>query len=411
MLQSELFTRTSKTLPKDERSKSAQLLIRAGFIDKLASGVYTFLPLGFLVLNKLEKLISDEMERVSGQRVIMPALIPKDNWQETKRWDNFDALFKLKEENVEYGLGATHEEVVVPLVKKYVSSYKDLPFSVFQIQNKFRNEKRAKSGILRTREFLMKDLYSFHATEKDLDSYYEKVKGSYLKIFRDLGISKDTYFTLASGGTFSGLSHEFQTITEAGEDEIFICNKCKVAVNSDVASKRVKCFKCGKVLKEVKKSIEVGNIFKLGDKYSKAFGLEFVDSKGEKRNVLMGTYGIGLPRLIGAVVEVLSDENGIVWPDLISPFSYHLIQIENKVKKEALKIYRTLQKLNLEVIYDDRIDKSPGEKFTDCDLIGVSTRIVVSKKTLAKNSVELKLRREKKKRLVKIKDLSRVLTK
>jgi len=411
MFQSKLFTKTIKEAPKEEISRSAQLLIKAGFIDKLSAGVYSFLPLGLRVLDKIEKIISDEMESIGGQRILMPGLIPKTNWERTGRWGDFDALFKLKgQSEAEYALGATHEEVVVPLMKNYIKSYKDLPLSVFQIQDKFRNEIRVKSGILRTREFLMKDLYSFHASEKDLDDYYEKVKKSYEKIFKKTGIAKQTYLTLASGGTFSEFSHEFQTITSSGEDTIFICSKCRTAINKEIMGKTQKCWKCSKNITQEEKAIEVGNIFKLKDKYSKPFDLNFTDKDGIKRIVLMGCYGIGLPRLMGAIVEALQDEKGIVWPESVAPFRFHLIPIENnqKIKKAADGLYKTLQKQGQEVIYDDRQDKSAGEKFVDCDLIGIPYRIIISEKTLKSDCVEIKERNKNKAKLINVKNLSQI---
>jgi prolyl-tRNA synthetase len=412
MLQSKLFTKTIKESPRDEESKAAQLLIRAGFIDKLASGVYTFLPLGLMTLDKIRKIISEEMESLSAQEILMPTLIPKKILEKTNRWKELDVLFKLEgRTGLKYALGATHEEVVVPLVKKQISSYKELPFAVFQIQNKFRDELRAKSGILRTREFLMKDLYSFHSSEEDLNEYYEKVKKSYFKIFKRLGIAEDTYLTLASGGTFSDYSHEFQTVTESGEDTIHTCLKCGIAVNKEIINENYSCPECGGKLSEGKRAIEVGNIFKLKERYTEPFNFKFTNKKGEKEFVTMGCYGIGLPRLIGAAVEISHDSKGIVWSKEMAPFSVHLIALEEGVKKESDKIYQTLQKNKVEVIYDDREEKNPGEKFADCDLIGIPYRIVVSKKTLDKKSVEVKKRNQEKKKLVKTKDLLSFLEK
>jgi len=406
MLQSKLFTKTIKESPKEEESKAAQLLIRAGFVDKLAAGVYTFLPLGLKVLDNIRNIISEEMKEISAQEILMPALVPKKNWSQTKRWEELDVLFKLEgRTGIKYGLGATHEEVVVPLIKKHAFSYKDFPFAVFQIQDKFRDELRAKSGLLRTREFLMKDLYSFHTSEDDLNDYYEKVKDSYFKIFKRIGIEKETYLTLASGGTFSDYSHEFQTVTDAGEDIVYICPKCKIAVNKEIIKDNPSCPKCGGQLKEKKKSIEVANIFKLKEKYTEPFDFKYTDENGKKKLVTMGCYGIGLPRLMGAIVEISRDNKGIIWPEEVAPFSFHLVYLGEKVRKEADKIYQTLQKTEAEVIYDDREDKNPGEKFADCDLIGIPWRIVISEKTLEKNSVEIKKRNQKKVRLVKIKDL------
>lgn len=412
MLQSKLFTKTTKEFPKGEISKSTQFLIKAGFVDKLGAGIYTFLPLGLRVLDKIEKIITEEMEGVSGQRISMPALIPRKNWQQTGRWKNFDSLFRLKGKGkMEYGLGATHEEVVVPLIKKYVSSYRDLPLAVFQIQDKFRDELRVKSGLLRTREFLMKDLYSFHTSEKDLESYYEKVKKAYLRIFKKLEISDKTYLTLASGGTFSKHSHEFQTITSAGEDIIYVCSKCKVALNKELIKGKAKCWQCGKALSEKAKAIEIANIFKLKDKYTKPFDFRFTDKNGQKKLVVMGCYGIGLPRLMGAVVEISHDKKGIIWPESIAPYKFHLVPVgeSREVKKTADSIYKSLQKAKQEVIYDDRQGRSIGEKFADCDLIGVPYRLVVSEKSLEKDCLEVKKRDKEGVKLVKIKKLSQLV--
>ena len=414
MKQPQLFVKISREFPKDEASKSAQFLLRAGFIDKLTAGVYTYLPLGLRVFEKIEMIIDSEMRSIGGQRVLMPSLVPRINWQITGRWDRFDALYKLKGRNkLEYALGATHEEVVVPLVKKYVSSWRDLPLAVFQIQNKFRNEFRAKSGILRTREFLMKDLYSFHRSEDDLDKFYQTVQRSYNNIFKKLGILSKTYLTLAPGGTFSKYSHEYQTITSAGEDLVYFCSKCRVALNKELIINKTKseCWKCGRKLLEQYKSIEVANIFKLKEKYTKPFDFKFTDKDGKKKLVLMGCYGIGLGRLMGAVVEIHHDDLGIIWPRSIAPFEIHLLQIgdSKEVRKISEEIYRSLQKAGHEVIYDDRVQVTPGEKFIDCDLIGVPLRIVVSEKTLKKKSVEIKKRSQKKLELVKVSHLLKYL--
>jgi len=412
MLQSKLFCKTSKEISKETESVSGKLLCRAGFVSQLMAGVYTFLPLGFRVLQKIEAVIRENMAKppVNGQEMLMPALTPKESWQKTGRWENFDALFKLKGRGEkDYALASTHEEVIAPLAKKIIFSYKDLPFYVFQIQTKFRNEARAKSGILRTREFLMKDLYSFNAEEKDLDAYYDKMDEVYLRIFKEFGIRDDrsknkiTYKTLASGGTFSKYSHEYQTVTESGEDTIYICQKCFVAVNKEIKEKSDICPNCGKKTSfEEKKTVEVGNIFKLGTKYSLPFGLTFRAKDGKEKPVIMGCYGLGLSRIMGAVAEVKNDKNGIIWPRNIAPYLVHLLWIENnaKVRGAAQKIYDDLQKNGVEVLYDDREDKTAGEKFVEADLIGIPFRLVVSEKTLEKNSVEIKERIEESVKLV-----------
>ena len=404
MKQSQLFTKVSKGVQKDDISVNAQLLIRAGFIDKLMAGIYSFLPLGFLVLKKIEKIIREEMQAIGARELLLPALHPKEIWQESGRWETPE-MFKLKShQDKDYGLGWTHEEVITPLVKKFVQSYRDLPVYVYQIQDKFRDELRAKSGLLRGIEFIMKDLYSFHTSEQDLDSYYEKVKAAYFKIFERCGLGKDIFLTLASGGTFSQYSHEFQTSTPYGEDEIYLCPTCKVAVNKEIIKDHSFCPKCKKKELEVRKSIEVGNIFKLKEKYTQIFDFKFKDKTGKDEFVLMGCYGIGLGRLMGAIVEVHHDAAGVRWPEEVAPFRVHLIKIGDSsgVKAAADKIYDDLQKKSIEVLYDDREAKTPGEKFAEADLIGIPIRLVISEKTLKADSVELKKRTEGSVELIKI---------
>ncbi len=405
MRQSQLFPKTLRQDPKDELSINARLLVRAGFIDKLAAGIYTILPLGFRVLEKIQKIIREEMIAEGGQELTMPVLHPKENWEKTGRWQEMDVLYRLKAaENQEFALGPTHEEIVSPLVKKRIQTYKDLPLYLFQIQTKFRNEKRAKSGILRGREFSMKDLYSFHADEKDLDCYYEKMKSAYGRIFKRTGIGSKTYLTFASGGTFSKYSHEFQTIAEDGEDAIYICQQCRQAINREIKPRTSACPNCAGKAFEEKKAIEVGNIFKLKTKFSEPFGLAFVDKTGDKQFVQMGCYGIGVSRQMGTIVEVFHDDKGIVWPKETAPFQIHLLQIGNdkKVETEALKLYQKLNDKGIEILHDDRADKTAGEKFMDADLIGIPLRIVVSNRTVSKNSVELKKRNSEKVQLIKI---------
>ena len=401
MKQSQLFTKASREAPKDEQSLNSQLLIRAGFIDKLSAGIYSYLPLGLRVLEKTEKIIRQEMTAICGQEVLLPSLHPKANWLQTNRWQTPE-MFKLKNRTgKEFGLGWTHEEVITPLVKKFVHSYKDLPLYIFQIQHKLRDELRVKSGLLRGTEFIMKDLYSFHIEEKELDSFYEKVKKCYFRIFKRCGLAKDTFLTLAGGGTFSKYSHEFQTITPYGEDEIYLCLKCRSAVNKEIIKEHSFCPQCRGRDFKLQKAIEVGNIFKLYDKYSKAFGFKIKDIKGREKNILMGCYGIGLGRLIGAVVETHHDQKGIIWPKEISPYSVHLIDLGQK--RESEKIYCHLQKQAVEVLYDDRQDKTAGEKFAEADLIGIPVRVVVSERTVQKKSVEIKKRVEQKTSICSIK--------
>jgi len=399
MKQTELFTKTFKEVPKDEVSLNAQLLIRGGFVDKVGAGIYTFLPLGLRVINKIENIVREEMNNIGGQELLMPILLPKDNWEETGRW-NVEEMYKIKDENL--GLGWTHEEIITPLMKKYLLSSKDLPKYVYQINTKFRNEPRAKSGVLRGREFKMKDMYSFHFDEKDLDEYYERAKQAYLKVYERCGLKEKTYLARATGGEFSeSLSYEFQTVTPAGEDIIYICKDCGMGFNKEVFEKRCECG-CESFVEE--KSIEVGNIFKLGSRYSKVFGLK--NENGD--NIIMGCYGIGISRLMGAIVEVFNDSKGIIWPKTVAPFSVHLISLDSgdlEIKAKSDEIYSILQNSNIEVLYDNRDDKTAGEKLNDCDLMGMPLRIVVSSKTLKVESVEIKRRKEEKAELVKIKEL------
>jgi len=402
MKHSRFFSKTKKETPKEAEVISHQLLLRGDFVSQIASGVYNFLPLGWRVIKKIEGIIREEMEGLEAKEVLLSSLIPKALWAETKRWNTIDPpLFKLKDRHKKtFGLGSTHEEVLTDLVRKRVSSYKDLPFSLYQIQNKFRNEMRSTGGLLRTREFIMKDLYSFHSNEEDLTKFYEKVKKAYFKIFKKCGL--EALCVEADPGTIGGkLSHEFMVVSEAGEDTILICKKCGYGANVEKVGKIKKCPRCKSKL-EKKHSIEVGHIFALGTKYSRKMGANFADKAGRSKPIIMGCYGIGLPRLMAAVVEVHHDEKGIIWPESVAPFQTHLLLLDTapKIKKIAERLYEDLQKAKSEVLYDDREGKTAGEKFADADLIGIPWRMVVSEKTLRQNSVEIKKRKERKTKLV-----------
>lgn len=406
MRQSELFVKIQKNAPKDEESKNARFLEQAGFIQKLSAGIYTFLPLGLRVLNKIENIVREEMNKAGGVEILMPSLHPKENWVSTGRWESFDALFKTKSNfGGEYGLGPTHEEVLYPLLTRHVNSYKDLPISIYQIQTKFRDEKRSKSGLLRTREFRMKDLYSFHRDDKDRDRYYEVIKKAYLNIFKKLGLNAIP--TVASGGTFSETSLEFQVLSPAGEDTIYFCKACNLAVNKEIAnSKSLKCQNCGGGT-NAEKAIEVGNIFPLKEKYAKDFNLSFKDKNGALKLVSAGCYGLGTSRVMGAMAEVMNDDKGLIWPESAAPFSTHLLALgeSEKPKKAADKLYGDLVAKGTQVLYDDRDDKTAGEKFADADLIGVPLRVVVSEKTLKEESAEVKMRASSSAELIKIASL------
>jgi len=402
MKQSQLFTRTRREAPKDEVAKNAQLLIRAGFIHKEMAGVYSYLPLGLRTLNKIIGIIREEMSAIGGQEVHLTALQDKALWEKTGRWSDavVDDWFKTTFKNgAEVGLGFTHEEPLTALMKDHIRSFRDLPQAVYQFQTKFRNEKRAKSGILRGREFLMKDLYSFNVDEKTHNEYYERATDAYIRIFDRLGIGAKTYKTFASGGSFSKYSHEFQTVCEAGEDTIYVHEGKKLAINKEVLN--------DEVLKDLdllrsdlseKKAIEVGNIFTLGTKFSDALGLNYKDAEGKPKSVIMGCYGIGPGRAMGTIVEIHADEKGLVWPESVAPFAVHLIALfdeKGTVKKAANDLYAKLTKPTkenpngIEVLYDDR-DCGAGEKFGDSDLIGIPKRYVISEKTLKDDSIEMK---------------------
>ncbi|MDD5750025.1 MAG: His/Gly/Thr/Pro-type tRNA ligase C-terminal domain-containing protein [Candidatus Pacebacteria bacterium] len=398
MLYSKLFSKTAKTAPSDADSINARLLIRAGFIHKQMAGVYAFLPLGLMVLNKIQDVIREEMEKLGALEILMPALTQEESWEKSGR-GKLDILYHLQgREGAKFVLNPTHEEVITPLAAQYVASYRDLPFAAFQFQDKFRDEPRAKSGLLRTREFIMKDLYSFHADKKDLIKYYNKVMRAYSRIFQRLGIGKQTILTLASGGSFSKYSHEFQTISEVGEDTIYLCEKCREGINQEVIIELNVCQRCGNQNLRPEKAVEVGNIFMLGSKFSRAFGLTYKTPEGKDELVEMGCYGIGPSRVMGVIVEMCHDEKGIIWPQAASPFGAHLLAIgrEKNIYKEAEKVYRQLSEKGIDVLYDDRTEASSGEKFADADLIGIPLRIVISEKTLAKKSAEIKKRNSSK---------------
>ncbi len=408
MKQSQLFTKTDKETPKDEVSKNAQLLTRAGFIFKEMAGVYTYLPLGLRVLNKVSDIIRDEMNKIGGQEIFMTVLQDKAKWSKTGRWSDevVDNWFKTKLKNgTDLGLGFTHEEDIANIMKNYISSYKDLPFYAYQIQTKFRNETRAKAGLMRGREFFMKDLYSFSRSREEHEVFYEKMKDVYMNVFDRLGMGDKTYITVSSGGSFSKYSYEFQTISEAGEDIIYIDEKKKIAVNKDDYNDEViKDFNLDSDKNNLRqeKSIEVGDIYSLGYKYSEAFDLKFKNKEGKDELVYMGSYGMSPSRLMGAIVELNFDDSGIVWPENVAPFKVHLISLNKN--DEAEKIYQDLRKQGIEVLYDDR-DLRPGAKFSDSDLIGCPYRLVVSERTLKENSVELKKRKEKEAEIVKISEI------
>ena len=388
MRYSQLVGKTKKEAPKDETSKSAELLIKAGFIHKEIAGAYAFLPLGYKVLSKIVQIIREEITAIGGQELILSALQNPEVWEKCNRWDDsiMDVWFKTKLKNgAELGLAPTHEEPLTHLMKSQINSYKDLPKYIFQFQTKFRNETRVKGGLLRTREFLMKDLYSFDKTEEDLNNFYEKAKAAYIKIFDRMGIGDRTYLTFASGGTFSKYSHEFQTVCEAGEDTIYLDRKKGIAINKEVFTDDViKDLGLNKDALEEVSAIEVGNIFKQVTKFSKPLGLTYLDADGAQKPVITGAYGIGPARVMATVVELCHDEKGILWPEELSPFHVHLVGLnleKTDVNKKAEEVYKKLTEKNIDVLFDDREEATAGEKFSDADLIGIPYRFVVSAKT------------------------------
>ncbi len=394
MRYSVLFGKTTKSVPSDAESRNAELLTQGGFMAKQMAGVYNYLPLGLRVLTKIQNIIREELNAIGAQEILMPALTQEESYVKTGR-DTMEVLFHtLGAGDTKMVLNPTHEEIVTPLVQKYVFSYNDLPLAVYQIQNKFRNEARAKSGLLRGREFNMKDLYSFHTSVADLEAYYEKVRGAYFKIYDRLGLGESTVLTYASGGTFSRYSHEFQTLSEVGEDTIYLCEKCRMAVNKEIIDEHNYCPKCNNVDLVEKRAIEVGNIFKLHQRYSSAFEFSFADAEDKKQVVEMGCYGIGPSRIMGTIVEIFNDPKGIMWPAAVAPYQVHLVVLgaDAEVLSAAEQLYNQLRERKIEVLYDDRTTVSAGAKFADADLIGIPTRVVVSAKAMAKGGVEVKRR-------------------
>ena len=388
MKQSGLFPKTLKYPPKDAETTNHKLLVQAGFVRQLMAGVYTYLPLGLRVLNKISQIVREEMDAIGGREVLMPLMHPASIWKTTGGWDSIDVLFKLQSRTKkDYALAQSHEEVVTPLAMEFLHSHHDLPLSLYHIQWKFRDELRSKSGILRGREFLMKDMYSWHLDQTDFDRYYQKAKEAYLKIFSRMGLTAKA--TEASGGAFSEkISYEFEVLTDAGEANILYCEKCPYCVNIDDIQKVAKgytCPSCKKGKLVAAKASEVGNVFDLGQKYSRSFGMLLENAKGERVYPIMGCYGIGITRTMGVLVEKFHDEKGIVWPKSVAPFQVHLLEI----RSNAEKVYKKLTDVGIDVLWDDR-DISAGAKFADADLIGIPIRLVVSEKT--QNKVEWKER-------------------
>jgi prolyl-tRNA synthetase len=393
MRQSHLFTKTRKEAPADETAKNAQLLIKAGYVNKEMAGVYSYLPLGMRVLQRIEHIVREEMDSIGGQEIVMATLHPSEPWKQTGAWDMVDVLFKIQSRTEkEYAMGQSEEEIVTPIAQTYITSYKDLPKAIYQIGNKYRDELRAKSGVMRGREFRMKDMYSFHASQEDFDAFYAISKTAYLKVFERCGLTAKA--TEASGGSFTQkLSYEFMVLTDAGEDDIVYCDSCTHCANVEVSDQKVgeQCKRCGTGTLATAKASEVGNIFDLGTRYTKAFDFKVKDAQGKELFPIMGCFGIGTTRLVGVIAEALSDAKGLVWPAAVAPFAAHLVLIDGKdenIRKDADALYDTLKKQGVSVLYDDRADVSAGEKFKDADLLGMPWRIVISARTIAAGQLE-----------------------
>lgn len=387
-----LFTKTSKTAPAGEVSLNAQLLLRAGYVYKEMAGVYAYLPLGLRVINNIKQIIREEMDAIGGQELIMTNLQEPAVWETTGRWSSevVDVWFKTKlQDDTELGLAWSHEEPIMRMISQYVNSYRDLPFAVYQFQTKLRNELRAKSGIMRGREFVMKDMYSLHATKEDSDAYYEKVKQAYVKIFERFGLGKETFVTFASGGAFTKFSHEFQTICDAGEDWLYIDRERNIGVNEEVLDDAVAELGLDRAKMEKVRSAEVGNIFNFGTDKSEAMKITYKNEKNEDALIYLNSYGIGVNRVMGVFVEKFSDEKGIVWSPELAPFKAQLIGIGEAGVAKAEEIYAGNEEVFL---YDDRAEARPGEKFADADLMGMPYRVVVSDKSIAAGGVELTVR-------------------
>jgi len=397
MFQSKLFTKTRREAPKDEVAKNADLLIRAGYIHKEMAGSYSYLPLGKRVLENIERIVRQEMDAIGGQEIRMATLHPSEPWKQTGAWDKVDVVFKINSRTEkEYTVGQSEEEIVTPIAKEYVQSYKDLPVAIYQIGQKYRDELRAKSGIMRGREFTMKDMYSFHETQEDFDLFYATAKDAYLRVYERCGLVAKA--TEASGGSFTEkLSYEFMVLTDAGEDDILYCDSCSYCANVEITKEAEGdgCTRCPKGKLARAKASEVGNIFDLGTKYPRDFGFTYMNKEGNASTPIMGCFGIGITRLMGVAAEALADEKGIVWPESIAPFRVHILNLsvgDEEADKAARALYDELTAKGVAVLCDDRADVRAGEKFADSDLIGIPHRVVVSKKTISEGKFEYKKR-------------------
>lgn len=410
---SKLFTKTLKNSPADEVAKNAQLLIRAGYVYKEMAGVYAYLPLGLRVVEKIKQVVREEMNAIDSNELTMTGLQRKEVWEKTGRWDDktVDVWFKTAlQDGTVLGLGWSHEEPIVEMMKHYVSSYKDLPVSLYQFQTKMRNELRAKSGIMRGREFVMKDMYSFHSTKEDLDDYYNRSIEAYKRAYARLGLGDDTYVTFASGGAFTKFSHEFQTICDAGEDVIYLHREKNIAVNEEVIDDAVKELDISRDELEKVKTAEVGNIFNFGSQKTDEMGLYYTDSEGKRQSLYVGSYGIGITRVMGVIAEKMSDSKGLIWPDNIAPYKVYLVSIGENGNKKADEIYKRLTEEGIEVLYDDR-EERPGAKFADSELLGIPYRLTISDRSVENGQCEFTARKSGETLLIALDDVFTTLEK
>ncbi|MDQ5932560.1 MAG: aminoacyl--tRNA ligase-related protein [Candidatus Saccharimonadales bacterium] len=408
---SKLFTKTLRDAPADEVAKNAQLLIRAGFVYKEMAGVYAYLPLGIRVVEKIKQIVREEMNAIDSNELIMTGLQRREVWEKTGRWsdETVDVWFKTKlQDDTELGLGWSHEEPIVEMMKQYVKSYKDLPVSLYQFQTKMRNELRAKSGIMRGREFVMKDMYSFHATSEDLAAYYDKTIEAYKRVYDRLGIGEDTYVTFASGGAFTKFSHEFQTVCDAGEDVIYLHRDKNIAINEEVIDDAVRELGISRDELEQVKTAETGNIFNFGSQKTDEMGLYYTGEDGKQQSLFIGSYGIGITRAMGVIAEKFSDDKGLVWPEAVAPYAVYLVSIGTKGSEEADRVYEELTNAGIEVLYDDRNER-PGTKFADAELMGIPKRLTISDRGIESGEYELTVRSTGETKLVAPADLIDVL--
>ncbi len=408
---SKLFTKTLRDAPADEVAKNAQLLIRAGFVYKEMAGVYAYLPLGIRVVEKIKQIVREEMNAIDSNELIMTGLQRREVWEKTGRWsdETVDVWFKTKlQDDTELGLGWSHEEPIVEMMKQYVKSYKDLPVSLYQFQTKMRNELRAKSGIMRGREFVMKDMYSFHATSEDLTAYYDKTIEAYKRVYDRLGIGEDTYVTFASGGAFTKFSHEFQTVCDAGEDVIYLHRDKNIAINEEVIDDAVRELGISRDELEQVKTAETGNIFNFGSQKTDEMGLYYTGEDGKQQSLFIGSYGIGITRAMGVIAEKFSDDKGLVWPEAVAPYAVYLVSIGTKGSEEADRVYEELTTAGIEVLYDDRNER-PGTKFADAELMGIPKRLTISDRGIESGEYELTLRSTGETKLVAPADVIDVL--